>query len=116
MARQRIPCLAEAGAGTCTACLSMYECLLSISMVASQHSSSDITMLHLNQEPKLAAGFVLICLRLVTFTNVTAYVHLGTLVSLCMQVDQLVHAQELMLRLSAECNGELQAKLIARKM
>ncbi|KAL0048469.1 hypothetical protein WJX82_004043 [Trebouxia sp. C0006] len=31
-------------------------------------------------------------------------------------VDQLVHAQELMLRLSAECNGELQAKLTARKM
>ncbi|KAL0042896.1 hypothetical protein WJX79_003013 [Trebouxia sp. C0005] len=30
-------------------------------------------------------------------------------------VDQLVHAQELMLRLSAECNAELQAKLKARK-
>ena len=99
------------------ACLSMYECLHSAtSMVASQHGSHDITILHQNQEPELAAGFVHIRLRLVIFTNVTiAYAYLGTLAGLCMQVDQLVHAQELMLRLSAECNGELQAKLTARK-
>ncbi|KAL0020037.1 hypothetical protein WJX77_006418 [Trebouxia sp. C0004] len=31
-------------------------------------------------------------------------------------VDQLVHAQELMLRLSAECNAELQARLRAHKL
>jgi len=96
----------------------MYECLHSAtSMVASQHGSHDITILHQNQEPELAAGFVHIRLRLVIFTNVTiAYAYLGTLAGLCMQVDQLVHAQELMLRLSAECNAELQARLIARKM
>jgi len=86
-------------------------------MVASQHSSHDVNVLHQNQEPELAAGFVHIRLRLFTITSVTtAYVYLGTLVSLCMQVDQLVHAQELMLRLSAECNAELQARVIARKM
>lgn len=31
-------------------------------------------------------------------------------------VDQLVHAQELMLHLSADCNAELQARLRARRM
>ncbi len=86
MARQRIPCLAEAGACTCAACLSMYECLHSTtSMIASQHGSHDITILHQNQQPELPAGCVHICLRLFTLTNVTsAYVYLDS--------GHLVHA------------------------
>ena len=82
-------------------------------MVASQRSGQDITILHQHQEPEVSVHLSFVGhLHYVT----VAHVCLGTVASLCMQVDQLVHAQELMLRLSAECNAELQARLRARKM
>ena len=96
-------------------CLSMYECLHStISLVTSQRSSPDTTILHQHHKPVLACAHLSSVGHLHHVT--VAHLCLGTVVSLCMQVDQLVHAQELMLRLNAECNAELQARLRARKM
>ena len=88
-------------------------------MLASHRSGRDVIILHQHQErdsaAELPAELVHICLRWVTFTTV-AHGYLDTVISLCMQVDQLVHAQELMLHLSADCNAELQARLRARRM